>query len=1484
MYRKSKLKRSIALLLAVVMVISVFGFTAHATNAIYGNSSGGHVEDSFDMEQATTTPAAIGITPFASDITDYINITSWDLLDSRHDYNPITGVGGVPLAWTNIAVLALAFTWETNLPAGQTIQNGDTFRFSRPAVTFGTADTTHFSISNADWADFTDTNDVVIGRWRVNANHIEVEFTENAAGELNISGNIITARSIVPSMPRVPGVHDVVFGGISRPVNFLPRVLQIEVTNRNMLAQSSSSTQIRWQLYPNRIGTRELGGHHTTTNINTPNPRDNPLGAYFNIQSGFYVETTLSGIVQSVSFHKLLHRPVDLDPLSPTYGFASFSGTFINLGSHVTRIHPAVDESYSDFRARLQPFQWGIWISDIGVQTFVAYFGTLGVDGPILADINAGFASIVANVSISSGDFDESYRQAIIDWATEVYGRGNVIGGRVGIPAIDIVELFPPVSVDTPITRTMTVTRDGTSSNHNGNGTLFASGGGGVTIVPGTSARLYLEDQETEAMLSGAAFQLQTLQSGEWVNVAGHIFATGADGGFTTVALGAGTYRFVQTTVSSNLYTLDNPLHNSFNATVGAPVSSEFTIVAGATEGPTVTVYNIRTRHSVTFEPGAATGVTNMPVTRTVLNNNTIFNAETPNNGAVSEPSRTGYIFGGWQQTAPSGGGIEQTATIGDIVVTGSMTFTAIWAPVGAPLVTKTSPTPAPVSVGDTIQYVITISNSNLVALPGNFVITDEIDSRVEFLPDTFDVYRNGSPLAANEFNHHFDDGVLTVTLDGLPAAMNASTPSVTEIRFSVETLPASAGVTISNSAVLQRPSTNGTPPPPYEPPPVTTEVAPHAVTFLPGAATGVTSMPANRGVPNGNTILSTGAVPNPQRTGYTFAGWTQTIPAGATGLTSEQVGGINVTQNMTFTAQWTPSDNGGGGGGTSNLTISKSANIANNSHISAGQAVTYTIRVQNTGTAASGNVTVQDIIPAGMTFVADSAVTRVNNVIALHINPTVSGNTLTWSISSIAAGQTVEVSFQVTVDQLPNGVYERTFRNTATVNGSNTNTVTLLTRGLVKNPDRMAVNVGETINWTLRGFHNPTDYAVTNFAIIDRPSQGLNFQSGSLPAFTNGTGITYDIWARVAGSDQWVTHESNISASSAFTFNLPQPGNLHYTHIGIFFNGDVPAGFGLGNEIVFTFLVGDDAPSNTLVNNFFITFDNIERQGSSPYEPTVNPPGGGTSTPGPGAQPTPTIPFSPTHHAYMIGDNEGNIRPNSSITRAEVATIFFRLITDDYRAQMWAQTNAFPDVHLNNWFNNSVSTMTNANVFTGMPDGTFQPDRAITRAEFAVAMTRFFEGLPMHGQTMFPDIRNHWAVAEINAAARMGWVTGMPSGNFEPDRPITRAEAAALVNRILGRLPRTANDLLPGMVTWPDNADTNTWFYMYIQEASNSNEFVMQLDGIHKTWTGLLDPRDWAVLERPTSRPGDIIGRYRILPGNATVSAWSRVVSWFNR
>ena len=231
-----------------------------------------------------------------------------------------------------------------------------------------------------------------------------------------------------------------------------------------------------------------------------------------------------------------------------------------------------------------------------------------------------------------------------------------------------------------------------------------------------------------------------------------------------------------------------------------------------------------------------------------------------------------------------------------------------------------------------------------------------------------------------------------------------------------------------------------------------------------------------------------------------------------------------------------------------------------------------------------------------------------------------------------------------------------------------------------------------------------------------------------------------------------------------------------------------------------------------------------------------------------------------------MIGYNDGTIRPGAAVTRAQAATILFRLMPDVSRTYYWAQVNPFSDVVINNWFNNAVSTTSNANVFKGMPDGTFQPNREITRAELVAAVVRYMSTPPATGYPQFTDIAGHWAESYINAAAQQGWVTGYNgiNGLFLPNQLISRAETAALINRMLQRIPEDKHDLLPNMITWPDNANVSAWYYLYIQEATNSHYYSRKADGIHETWLKLYVPElPWVVLERPDSRPDDIF-RYR--------------------
>ena len=219
-------------------------------------------------------------------------------------------------------------------------------------------------------------------------------------------------------------------------------------------------------------------------------------------------------------------------------------------------------------------------------------------------------------------------------------------------------------------------------------------------------------------------------------------------------------------------------------------------------------------------------------------------------------------------------------------------------------------------------------------------------------------------------------------------------------------------------------------------------------------------------------------------------------------------------------------------------------------------------------------------------------------------------------------------------------------------------------------------------------------------------------------------------------------------------------------------------------------------------------------------------------------------------HFAYIVGYGNGEVRPQNNITRAEVATIFFRLLTDDVRDENLTKTNRYSDVASTSWYNTAVSTLSSMGIITGYPDGTFRPNAAITRAEFAAIAARF-DNDGDKTAAKFSDIANHWAKDEISIAYNNGWINGYPDGTFGPQRDITRAETMTLVNRVLNRQPETADDLLPDMVTWTDNADKNAWYYLAVQEATNSHYYEFKTNSQYEKWTELRETRDWTLLEK---------------------------------
>ena len=249
-------------------------------------------------------------------------------------------------------------------------------------------------------------------------------------------------------------------------------------------------------------------------------------------------------------------------------------------------------------------------------------------------------------------------------------------------------------------------------------------------------------------------------------------------------------------------------------------------------------------------------------------------------------------------------------------------------------------------------------------------------------------------------------------------------------------------------------------------------------------------------------------------------------------------------------------------------------------------------------------------------------------------------------------------------------------------------------------------------------------------------------------------------------------------------------------------------------------------------------------------------------------------------HYGYIVGypvdyetgeptDDQARkpVKPQGKITRAEVATIFFRMLTDESRNEYWSQSNDFTDVAAGAWYNNAISTMANAGILDGYEDGSFHPNGYITRAEFATIAVRFFD-LSYQGEDLFPDIDGHWAQDYINQAADAGIIEGYPDGTFGPQKQITRAEAVTMVNRTLDRHP-DPDHFLKDMLVWPDNLDTEAWYYADMQEATNSHEYQMKKDAQgneYEVWTKILPIRDWEALEKAWSdansseNPGDVV------------------------
>ena len=318
---------------------------------------------------------------------------------------------------------------------------------------------------------------------------------------------------------------------------------------------------------------------------------------------------------------------------------------------------------------------------------------------------------------------------------------------------------------------------------------------------------------------------------------------------------------------------------------------------------------------------------------------------------------------------------------------------------------------------------------------------------------------------------------------------------------------------------------------------------------------------------------------------------------------------------------------------------------------------------------------------------------------------------------------------------------------------------------------------------------------------------------------------------------------ELDVTEPGENTENLAVDGNGAVTLAeGDFSNGVLLGTFKNGQSIDLDVTLAIALEAGNELQGLTAGVDWVFTAEVEPYIPPVSPP-------------SPDL-LTDQHYNYIVGYPDGSVRPNGSITRAEVVTIFFRLLTDEAREANWTTSNPYPDVDGKDWFNVAVSTMTTAGIVEGYEDGTFRPNAAITRAELAAIVSRFDETFgTFTPESDFPDITGHWAATYIRHAADRGWVVGYPDGTFRPAQSITRAETVTMINRVLER-GVDKEGLTGAYVDWFDNY-SNSWYHFDMIEAGNYHDFEYSDRPMEdrsfnsEDWIELLDPIDWSGMEQ---------------------------------
>lgn len=459
------------------------------------------------------------------------------------------------------------------------------------------------------------------------------------------------------------------------------------------------------------------------------------------------------------------------------------------------------------------------------------------------------------------------------------------------------------------------------------------------------------------------------------------------------------------------------------------------------------------------------------------------------------------------------------------------------------------------------------------------------------------------------------------------------------------------------------------------------------------------------------------------------------------------------------------------------------------------GDVLTYTITVTNDGNVNLGKVTVEDeMMPT--TITVDG------------VEKTIGGGG--HVIENLDANENVVITYKYTV---PDTLYP--IKNTASATANDGTQAKIEISTDVYNPDmtvdktvnKPVAEVGDTIKYTIT-VTNTGNVELTNVAVTDK-------------MFVSADGaIQVPNGAKLDGNTVTIS-----------TLGVGETATITYTYTVLYWD----EGDRIENTATVTSNETGTDPIKVTVVVRVKEIDTVTPPVTEPEEEFV-----------------PKWLNTEDHYAYIVGYEDGTIKPNNNITRAEVATIFFRLLNDDARARFWSTTNDFTDVAEDSWYNNAISTLSNMGIINGYEDGTFKPNAPITRAEFTAIATRFFDYEAEYDGAFNDVSARAWYADYVQAAVDMGLVDGYPDGGFHPDAYITRAEACTIVNRVLHRVPHEDHLLAESVMnTWPDNPKS-AWYYEDMQEATNSHDYDWIRDDGEtvEDWTKKLPERDWSALE----------------------------------